>query len=102
MSTMYVTQYKEALPQAGAIVPVPRGPALKNTALVFTSSSAITLLSACRVIRVVCTATAFYTLAPAGSTATATASTEYLPANVVEYIGVQEGCCSFAAYDGSS
>lgn len=95
-SKMYIREYSRlGTQQQGDDPQVAREPGLDQTPIDFTggSVSSVAFNVNTRFIRIICDASCSYSVTnPAGS---ATTNNAYLPANVIEYIGVPQGAGYF-------
>ena len=103
MAVAYITEYSGTAPQAGTTNPVPLEPALRITKHTYSTTTSLTLTARTTLVRLLNSSSAFhYVIVPPAGTATATANSTQLPSNTVEYVGVVQGGCVIALYDGAS
>lgn len=102
MATGYVAEFTEppaSRDDGSHMVPLPSHPAVAQQTVSFTASTQSSAFnSETRMIRIVADAESRYLV---GASPTALATSNFLPANTIEYLSVQPGDI-IAFYDGSS
>lgn len=97
MAKLHITEYGGLVQTSGGVAPHPKEPALASQAVTYTASTASAAFGTnTKLVRIISDATAFLKF---GAAPTATANDARLPADVVEYFGVNPDD-KVAAYDG--
>jgi hypothetical protein len=99
MAKLYISEYSAVRVSEGGLAQVGKEPAIEQTPVTFTSAT----LSAAfgddtRIVRLVADADAWLLF---GDSPVATANSKFLPANVIEYFGVNAGQ-KVSVYDGTT
>ncbi len=95
MATLQIVEFGEA--QNDNQIQVAKGPLATQNVTFTTAASSSAFQEGTKLIRVIATATAYIDL----NGTTATANSMKLPANTIEYFGVEKGQ-TISVYDGSS
>ena len=99
MAKLYISEYEGVRQDSGGLAQVAQEPGIEQTPVTFTPAALSAAFAArTKVVRIVSDADCFLLF---GDSPTATANSKFLPANLVEYFGVNAGQ-KVSVYDGTT